>query len=249
MTNKETKIKYKHNEQLHNLAAPKEMVPIIINLFNPKSVVDVGCGLGNFLYCFKKAGVEKVLGIDGEWVNKKKLSKYLQEDEFLERDLEKRFALKIKYDMVLCMEVAEHLSLGRAATFIQDLVQLGDVILFSAAIPFQGGQNHLNEQWLPYWEKLFKDNDFILYDVMRPALWENQSIPWWYKQNAVVFAHKDVQISQPSLPKSLRNLVHPELLIAKTEKYNRLEVKIKAFKKGKGSSYLYFKLFIKSLFN
>src|SRR5687768_14165313 len=149
------KNKYTHSEEVHNLSAPQEIVPQLVKLFNPKSVVDIGCGLGTFLHCFKLEGVKDVLGIDGPWVNKELLKKYLNENEFLERDLEKEILLEKKYDLVLSLEVAEHLAPESADIFIQSLISSGRIIIFSAAIPRQGGQNHVNEQWLPFWEDKF----------------------------------------------------------------------------------------------
>jgi 2-polyprenyl-3-methyl-5-hydroxy-6-metoxy-1,4-benzoquinol methylase len=60
-------------------------------------------------------------------------------------DLEKEF------DLVVSLEVAEHLPASAADQFVNTLVKHGKKILFSAAIPGQGGQDHLNEQWPDYW--------------------------------------------------------------------------------------------------
>ncbi len=49
--------KYIHKEDIHNLRAPRQLVPIILQLCSPESVVDIGCGIGTFLYCFKEAGI------------------------------------------------------------------------------------------------------------------------------------------------------------------------------------------------
>ena len=114
--------KYLHTESVHNLTAPQEIVPVIMNLLKPDSVIDIGCGVGTFLYCFKKEGVKEVLGVDGSWVNKELLSKYLTADEFVEMDLEKEFRLQKQYDLVLSLEVAEHISENSADIFIKNLI-------------------------------------------------------------------------------------------------------------------------------
>ncbi len=146
-------IRYKHEKKNHNLKNPRIIVPEIIKLLDPKSVVDIGCGLGTFLNVFKQFGVNDVLGIDGAWVNKDLLFEYINPEEFLEYNLEEEIRLDRKYDLVVSLEVAEHLKKDSADIFVQNLVNSGNLILFSAAIPNQGGQNHLNEQWLTYWEK------------------------------------------------------------------------------------------------
>lgn len=243
----ETQGKYNHKLKVHNLKAPKEIVPEIIKIFNPKSVIDVGCGLGTFLFYFKKEGVNDILGVDGKWVDKKKLYQYIEKEEFMERDLENEFRLERTYDVVLSLEVAEHLSPKTSITFIRNLVSLGNIIIFSAAIPFQGGQNHLNEQWLTYWEALFRNEGFVLHDILRPMFWHNKNINWWYRQNIVVFAKAGVDM--PVTKGDLKNLVHPELLIAKSRKFEELAEKFNSLSRGEFSSWFYVKLLIKSFYN
>ena len=204
-------IKYTHKEDVHNLESPNIIVPQIIKLLNPGSVVDIGCGLGTFLKAFKQLGVSDVLGVDGSWVEKDLLYKNIQPVEFLERDLEKEIQLKKKYDLVLSLEVAEHLSEKSADIFIQTLVNAGGNILFSAAIPNQGGQNHINEQWLTYWEAKFAKHNYIVHDVIRDLFWDNPKVFWWYKQNMVLVTPKDFQIKNVKKDISMRNIVHYEL--------------------------------------
>lgn len=186
-------IKYIHRENEHNLQAPEQIVPLLINLLHPKSVVDVGCGIGTFLHVFKKNGVETIKGYDGKWVNKQLLSKYIDLNEFEEVNLEKPIVTTRKYDLAICLEVAEHLDSTNASTIVQSLIGLSDVIIFSAAIPNQGGQNHVNEQWPDYWKNLFLQHDYVMLDLLRPVIWNNENIYWWYKQNAVVVVKKEFE--------------------------------------------------------
>lgn len=232
--------KYKHDEEMHNLLSPKEIVPEIIKLFHPKSVVDVGCGLGTFLYCFKERGINDVLGIDGPWANHDLLFKYLSPDEFLEKDLEKPFNLKTKYDLVISLEVAEHISEKSSDIFIENLISAGELILFSAAIPFQGGQNHVNEQWIAYWESKFLKHNYVVYDVLKPIFWDNPKIFWWYKQNMVIFAPKGFEFKTEVSQNQLKNVIHYDLYSEKTKKVDDVF-------NGELSVSSYFKLVLKSL--
>ena len=210
--------KYKHGEQVHNLKDPSIIVPEIMKLLNPKSVVDFGCGLGTFLCAFKKNGVVDVLGLDGAWVNKALLYKYINPDEFVETNLEKEIKFNKKYDLVVSLEVAEHLSADSADIFVKNLVNSGNTILFSAAVPNQGGQNHINEQWLTYWEEKFLKYGFIIYDVIRPIFWNYSEIFPWYKQNMVLLAPKGLKFNLDviSVPDSMRNIIHYDLFNLKT---------------------------------
>jgi hypothetical protein len=60
------------------------------------------------------------------------------------------------------------------------------VILFSAAVPGQGGLHHVNEQWQSYWASLFLDRGYDVFDALRPRIWRNENVSFWYRQNAFV---------------------------------------------------------------
>ncbi len=167
-----------------------EIVPIIIDLINIKSVVDIGCGSGGWLSVFQSFGVQDILGVDGEYLRKDFL--LIPEDKFIPFDLKNPLQLKKKFDLVLCLEVAEHLPIEFSKTLIDNLTRLGPVILFSAAIPFQGGINHFNEQWPDYWADLFKENGFLPIDCIRTKVWSNKKVNWVYAQNCLLYAEKKV---------------------------------------------------------
>jgi len=102
--------------------------------------------------------------------------------------------------------------------FIKSLVNHSNFVLFSAAIPNQGGTYHINEQWQDYWVEKFKNNNFLPVDFLRNKLWAKKEIDWWYKQNIILFVKKDALEENNDLKNIyLRNLkpsynfVHPEL--------------------------------------
>jgi SAM-dependent methyltransferase len=213
------KLKYDHKPELHGLTAPLEIVPLLVDIFAPKSVVDVGCGLGAFLKVFKDCGVDDVLGIDGSWCSRDLLFRNIKPEEFIETDLEKKISIGKKFDMVICLEVAEHLSPERADGFVRDLTLLGDVVLFSAAIPRQGGFNHINEQWLDYWEARFENNGFVIHDVLRANFWDNSKLFSYYKQNMVLATKKERPLEQDKrlVRNYIKNVVHPGLFLRLTD--------------------------------
>lgn len=185
-------VRYVHLEKDHNLKDPTVLVPIFLDLFQPGTACDVGCAVGAFLRVFKDAGIE-VMGFDGPWVNRQLLSKYLTEAEFREVDFEKAFPVpEKKFDLALCLEVAEHLREENADNLVRFLTSLSETVIFSAAIPFQGGDNHYNERWEEYWEKKFNDLGYKKFDLIRHRIWGNKDIKWWYRQNTVVYSKRDL---------------------------------------------------------
>lgn len=244
----DTIVKYVHEESVHNFKAANEVVPYLISLLNPKSVVDVGCGIGTWLKVFKDNGIE-IKGIDGDYVDKKLLK--IEVEDFIDFNLEKLYISNYKYDLAISLEVAEHLSIESADVFIDTLTGLSDVVIFSAAIPNQGGQNHINEQEPNYWIQKFKRNGFKLYDILRPVFWDNENVDSWYKQNILIFSNSVDLENKFNLLKSFdgKHLVHPGILKANTdslEYYKKHFVKINS---GKKNIRYYMQLLWKSLRN
>lgn len=176
------------------------------------SAVDVGCGVGTWLSVLRARGVQTVQGYDGDWVDPALLE--IPVDCFESRDLTAIIAPPDeRYDLAMSLEVAEHLPESAARTFVQSLTHQADFVLFSAAIPHQGGRHHVNEQWLEYWAELFRDFDYTGVDALRPALWHDNGIQTWYRQNTVLFVKQsrlkdlatDLECTAP-LPVSM---VHP----------------------------------------
>lgn len=206
--------KYVHTDEVHNLTSPNIIVPYLIAKLHPASVADVGCGTGTFLKAFIDNGVHDVLGIDGAWVKREQL--HISEDEFMQADLEQPLNLKRQFDLVLCLEVAEHLDPSASATIVQSLTSLGKVIVFSAATPWQGGQNHINEQPVSFWQEQFAQQGYVFYDLFRNAFWNMAEVDWWYKQNMFLVAHQSL-IFPPEIASTKANgkldvHIHPDLL-------------------------------------
>jgi hypothetical protein len=185
-------------------------VPTIVDLFRPLSVVDVGGGVGAWAAEFLRLGVPCVITVDGEYVNEDDLQ--VPRKSFIAHDLRHPFDLGRKFDLVLSLEVAEHLEVDHTATFIDSLTRHGDLIVFSAAIPGQGGTHHVNEQWPSYWERRFAARGYELFDILRPRLWDEQRIGFWFRQNMLVLARgaaAERARAVPDVPRPI-DVVHPE---------------------------------------
>ena len=178
-------VPYEHDEVYFNSVAPRIIAAKLYPILRPRSVVDVGCGLGTFLFAFKESGAETVQGYDGNWVNRDLLLKYISLSEFHAVDLQADFATdNVKFDLVISLEVAEHLRPESADRFIKNLVSLGDVLLFSAATPATWfDSSHLNNQWPDYWKDKFASHGYFMHDVVRHIFLDHEDVCIWYRMN------------------------------------------------------------------
>ncbi len=200
-----------------NLSA-MAVIPLVLELYRPGSVVDVGCGLGGWLAAFQAYGVEDILGIDGDYVDRKMLD--IAPEHFKAIDISMPFTLDRTYDLAVCLEVAEHLGPEHAIDFVESLTRLAPVILFSAAIPWQRGTNHLNEQWPDYWAQKFRAKGFLAVDVMRKKIWGRDDIPAYYRQNILLLCSEQILASNNVLNEAVQatnqdmlSIVHPQIFL------------------------------------
>jgi SAM-dependent methyltransferase len=194
------------------------VLPIVLGMLESKSVVDVGCGDGTWLSVFRELGVCDTLGLDGAYVDPRQLQ--IPQDQFRSTDLALPFSLSRSFDLAMSLEVAEHLPPQSADAFVDSLTQLAPVVLFSAAIPLQGGTQHLNEQWPEYWATLFKARDYLPIDCIRARIWANEQVEWYYAQNLLLFAKASFIQEHMSLHREYEKtnqhplaLVHPTRLL------------------------------------
>jgi SAM-dependent methyltransferase len=216
----------------------EEMVPLLLALVNPRSVVDVGCGDGTWLSVVAAHGVADVIGIDGAYVDRSRL--LIPRDRFVERDLSRPFTIDRAFDLAISLEVGEHLPDSSADGFVRSIASLAPVVAFSAAVPHQTGNHHVNERWPEYWAEAFARHGFAAADVLRPRLWDKDAVEWWYAQNTIVYSRQDALSRLPELaaaaastdPRRLTR-IHPrnyarigELLAEKERRRNRLTRRI-----------------------
>lgn len=190
------------------------VVPLVMgHIPTVRTVIDVGCGEGWWAQAFTEHGCE-VIGIDGAYVNGSPLG-----DRFIPHDLSVALPAHLagRFDLAVCLEVAEHLPPSRAGSFVADLCALAPIVLFSAAIPGQGGVGHINEQPLMYWRDLFSTCGYLGSGVLRWQTWDDPRVENWYRQNMIVFCQ------QPALFPTLFDtplatpwqVVHPVLFNAR----------------------------------
>lgn len=164
------------------------LVGLVSNWLKPHSVLDVGCGRGIWLKIWKEHGAADILGIDGAYVDALRL--HVASSEFHAAELAAGFTLGRRFDLVQSLEVAEHLPQLASERFVASLVAHADIVLFSAAVPGQGGENHQNERPLSFWRELFARRGYQPYDAVRPILAERTEIEPWYRYNTIIYANE-----------------------------------------------------------
>lgn len=198
------------------------IVPLVLELYRPSSVVDIGTGTGTWLAVFAEHGIADIHGVDGDWVDRSTLE--IPEQSFTASDLTDPPELGRTYDLVVSLEVAEHLPAEAAGSYVKALTGYGPVCLFSAAIPHQGGTNHVNEQWPDYWAALFDERGFVPVDCLRRKIWDDERVEWWYAQNIVLYCSRTALAQNPALQReseltgpSPQALVHPKRFLELVE--------------------------------
>lgn len=170
--------------------------PTLVDLLKPRSVVDIGCGDGAWLAAMRGCGVARTLGVDGPWspcpgvVRVDFAQAPLPFDTALDRGAEERF------DLALCLELLEHLPEERGTALVRWLARLSDTLLVSAAVPGQGGTGHVSERWPGYWTRRFAELGYVACDFLRPAIWSDERIAPWYRQNLIGYF-------RPSVPEAV----------------------------------------------
>lgn len=200
------KIDYNHSSNFHTREGPRAVMPKIIYEVNPRSLLDVGCGTGTWLKAAVDLGVSDFFGVDGVYIPASQL--LITPDRFAQQDLTKPWDLGRRFDIALCLEVAEHLDEAYAGNLIDSLVKHADAIFFSAACPGQEGQHHVNCQWPAYWQQLFNQRGFVCQDDFRWKIWDDPTVEPWYKQNMFLARHAPGAAGQEQ---RIKAIVHSDM--------------------------------------
>lgn len=191
----------------------EQIIPYILKRIKPASIVDFGCGEGRWLIEAKRNNADvEVLGLDGYYVSKDRL--LISQDEFMEVDLREKIELQKKFDLAISTEVAEHIEEEYADIFVDNLTRASDCVLFSAAIPGQGGEHHVNEQWQSYWVEKFKNRGYAADFAARNHFWNNEYMNCWRKQNLLVFLKNREGIYDSDIV----DVVHPDMFKSRMDR-------------------------------
>lgn len=130
----------------------KEILDKTLELFNPKSVLDLGCGAGKSLDYFLSKGIFAV-GVDG---SKMAIRKSNHPESIIRHNLERELNLNKKFDLVWSFEFVEHIHPRFINNLLRTFSNHSDRVVMSAARPEQKGFWHFNEQPAAYWIKQFE---------------------------------------------------------------------------------------------
>ena len=182
-----------------------------------RSVLDLGCGTGAWLGVLSSGGRCEVFGVEGEAYHRRDLE--IDPDLVLTADLGQTIDLHRRFDLVLCLEVAEHIDAARADTVVANCVRHGDLVLFSAALPGQQGIHHVNEQPPQYRATRFAHHGYGVLDVIRSRIWDDPQIPVWYRQNILLYVRERSAAQRTlraalgaTVPSAPLAVAHPDLL-------------------------------------
>jgi SAM-dependent methyltransferase len=199
-----------------SVASAGVIAPMVHELVRPASVVDIGCGTGAWLAAFAACGVPRVLGVDGEYVDRSRL--LIPSASFMPVDLRSSWPSIGGFDLAVCLEVAEHVEPSASERLVANLTRLAPIILFSAAIPYQGGEDHVNERWPTFWYELFTARGYELIDPIRKRVWSDRRVEPWYQQNIVMYATRDAIARSPALQReheqtfpAFLSIIHPRV--------------------------------------
>ncbi|HAN74602.1 MAG TPA: methyltransferase type 12 [Planktothrix sp. UBA8402] len=170
----------------------------IVEIYHPKTVAELGCGPGHLSRELAKLGVQ-VTSVDG----------YSQPDftglsvEFYPLNLNDpnaiaNFFQDKHFDLAISLEVAEHLQPESSPTIINWLTKVAPVVIFSAAVPGQGGHGHINLRTRDYWHSLLTESNFMISDRIREKLRNHPSVAPWYRYNVLDYVHAN----HPQVPQT-----------------------------------------------
>jgi SAM-dependent methyltransferase len=207
--------KFFQGEQETSAKCAALVLDVVNKFITVNSVIDIGCGAGEWLKVYYEKGIDNILGIDGAYLNPAQL--VIPREHFIPKDISQPITgIQQKFDLAISLEVAEHIDPSCVENYIDNITYFSDVILFSAAIPTQGGFHHVNEQWPSYWVERFKRVGYVPVDCVRWAIWNSKNILFIYKQNIMFYIKESAIDSHLLLKEQIINrteifdVVHPE---------------------------------------
>ncbi len=170
-----------------SVASARRILSILRERYDFDTVCDFGTGIGTWLKAAHELGKVALAGFDGPWAMQHPAR--FNDAAFFPVDLNDDITVTDRFDLVISVEVAEHLDPTRGPGFVRDLCRAGDVVLFGAALPRQPGDGHINCRPHAYWVDLFRQQGYVCLDLFRPRVWHDPAVEPWYAQNCFLFVN------------------------------------------------------------
>jgi len=184
----------------------------LTKLIDIKSMFDFGCGIGTWCLAAQELGISDVKGIDQSPYDGDHM--LIPHKDYMQINLQNSVSLYSKADLVISVEVGEHIEDRYSHILVDTLCRHGDLVLFSAALPYQGGTGHVNEQPCSYWRNIFEKSGYCAFDCIRALCWEDDEVEIWYKNNCILYAKNGVHVNKfdnihirPPI-----DIIHPDML-------------------------------------
>ncbi|MDE1817913.1 MAG: glycosyltransferase [Thaumarchaeota archaeon] len=135
----------------------KEIANRIVKEFSPKTVLDAGCAMGYLVESLRDLGIEAYgFDISDYAINQARtnIRKYVKKQSILD-------PIDKQYDLIVCIEVLEHLPEQMMERAIENLCQNTSAILFSSTPDDKTEPTHQNVQDPGYWASHFAKFGFI----------------------------------------------------------------------------------------
>ncbi len=222
---------YYETMRTETAGSAKAIVEHVYRLAEPRSVIDMGCGVGIWLKAFQDKGVQDVMGLEGDWLDIKQ--SVIDPVSIRRWDLKRVYQPEKRFDLAISLEVGEHLPQLESDALVESLTLCAPLVMFGAAIPYQVGVDHVNEQWPSFWKERFERRGYLCVDAIRPVFWSNPDVKIWYKQNTFLYVHRDSLADYPSLAPYYRpdsnmiDAVHPDIFLRQVSYRHPLHVSYK----------------------
>ncbi len=136
----------------------EKIASYLFERYQPTSVMDFGCGTGNYLVQFAQKGCQ-VLGVEGSQAGVQRVPESVTAIHF---DLREPLLTNKRFDLVMSIEVAEHIPHKYSSVLVASICRHAkELIVFTAAPPNAPGEDHINCQERPYWDRLFEKHGFF----------------------------------------------------------------------------------------
>jgi len=150
-----------------------------IDYFNPKSFLEIGCGLGHRVFAFDSYSPKMGCGIDiSQWAINNSPYKHLV---LWQEDITGNLKTHINYDLVVAYDILEHIEEEKIPIALKNVFELTSKnALFS--IPFLGDPNleadvtHKTKKPREWWEEQIKNAGFKITETPKYFLYAHQLI-------------------------------------------------------------------------